>query len=93
MGVFDRVQEIGKAILAAVVTAVGGVLVTTSADPDGSLGNIQLPNTKDEWTAFATAVVLTFVAAYFKRNFPSVPKAEADLALAEKRVRAGKQSA
>lgn len=93
MGAFDRLQEAGKALLAAVAAAVGSVLVTTAADPDGSISNIQLPNTKDEWVAFGSAVVLTYLAAYFKRNFPSVPKAEDDLKLAEKRVRAGKQAA
>lgn len=92
MSAFDRVQEIGKAVLAAVAAAAGGVILSTAADAEGTLTNPELPNTSDEWVSFGVAVVLVYAATYLKRNFPSVVKAKDDVALAEQRVREGKQS-
>lgn len=93
MAIFDRLQEVGKAVAGAVVGAVIAVLQTTAADPDGGVANVELPNTTDEWVGFGIAVALGFLVPYLKRNFPSVEKAESDLALAQQRVAKGKQSA
>lgn len=87
---FDRVKANAKAFLGALATAVGVALYNGVSTPDG--GPIQLPHTSEEWGAFGAAVVLGFLLPWLKRNFPSVEKAEADLALAQKRVSTGKQS-
>ncbi len=88
----DRFLSHAKAFLGSVAAAVAVVIFNTTAQPDGSITNWELPNSRDEWVAFVTAVVLGWLLPWFQRNYPSVAKAEADLALAQKRVSTGKQA-
>lgn len=93
MSFWDRLQANGKALAGAVAGAVISVLQTTVTDPEGTLTNVELPNTESEWVAFAAAVVIGFALPWLKRNFPSVPEAQQKVAVAEQRVAAGKQNA
>lgn len=102
MGFFDQVQASWKGVAGGVAGAVISVLFTTITEPDavvnpdhvpGADQVVQLPNTQAEWVALIASVVVGFLLPYLKRNFPSVVTAKDTLALAEKRVAEGKQSA
>lgn len=88
----DKIRAAGKAFLGALAAAIAVVLQGTVTAPDGSVTNWKLPETGAEWTAFAVAVALGFLLPWLKRNYPSVPTAEAKLELAKSRVETGKQS-
>jgi fructose-specific phosphotransferase system IIC component len=92
MTVLDQLQDKAKALAGALAGAIISVLQTTVTDPEGSLTNVELPNTSEEWTAFAVAVAIGFVLPYLKKNYPSVSKARDTLKVAEERVRLDKQS-
>ena len=87
----DLLQANAKALAGAVVGAVASIVYNTSSEVDGTITNVELPNTQSEWIAFAFAVLMGVVLPYLKRNFPEVNKAVEDLELAKERVRLGKQ--
>lgn len=93
MGFVDRLQANAKAFAGALAGALISVLQTTATDPDGSLANVELPNTEKEWFAFAAAVAVGFALPWLKKNFPSVPEAQKKVTEAERRVAEGKQQA
>lgn len=88
----DRLMAHAKAFVGSVAAAVAVVIFNTTAQPDGSITNWELPNTREEWVAFVSAVIVGWLLPWLQRNYPSVAKAQADLALAEKRVITGKQA-
>jgi hypothetical protein len=99
--VLDKLQEAAKAVVGGLAGALISVLSTTVTDPnavinpdapDGANAIVQLPNTTAEWVTFVVSVVLGFALPWLKRNFPSVPAAEKQLAVAKVRVARGKQS-
>jgi fructose-specific phosphotransferase system IIC component len=93
MSFTDRLQANAKAIAGALAGAVISVLQTTVTDPEGSVANVELPNTEEEWVAFVIAVIIGFALPWLKENFPSVPEAQRKVTQAEQRVAEGKQSA
>lgn len=88
----DRIKAQLKALAAAVIAALGGVALTTAADPEGSITNIEIPNTTEEWLTFGVAVLVSYLGVFGANNYESVPALRAKLDEATKRVALGKQS-
>jgi hypothetical protein len=87
----DALKAQAKALVGAVIAALGGVALTTATDPDGRLLNPELPNTTAEWVTFVITVLATYLGVYASDNRESVPDLQAKLAIAQTRVADGKQ--
>ena len=92
MNLWDKVQDAGKAFLGAIAAALVLLLEPFLKDPTSGLSNVDLPKNGQEWLGFFIAAGIGFLLPWLKRNFPSVEKAEKNLALAQERVETGKQS-